>query len=496
LLTDIQKEQLKDKVYRLLGDVGMRVEHETLEAALIANGCEKSSCGRIRMPASVIDAFVAAHRKTQAQDAELENLYDKFGIIDYANFLLWTGRRNEAEAKLAKGVHTSIFDCGPTKYYDYPSRQTRPVDTNIFITAKKWAQAVPEVGYISTWYRQDVPPRTERIESLVLALKYTDKVGGIEAIYPEVLKYLQEIGEIITGRPGENAYVCGSQCISPPLIFEHRSAEEAVERLRLGIHRYHIASMISIGMNTPPMPASVIVMIAAELLGGMVAVHCLDPGADITGRILASAVDMRNAQVTSATLDTSIVNFGVKELFDAHFGGHARMDTFFTAYARRPGLQAVVECFTGAQRLAQLRKVSNIGYPGVGTLDNGGTGSLTQAVLDLEIRRSLFVPSQIPVDEEAVPFEEICDRVAREQDFFTSEHTLSHFREMWYSQIFRTDDPDAGRWAGDETAILDTCDDIWRAQLGRGGPPTNLSGDQTKALDALVVRARKELLGD
>jgi len=395
---------------------------------------------------------------------------------------------------MREGVRTSIFDCGPTKYYDYPTGRVLPVDTDIFVTMKKWAHTVPEIGYTSTWYRQDVPAPTERIESLALGLKITDKVGGIEAIYPEHIKYLQAIGEVVTGRPRETAYICGSQCITPPLTLDRRSASETVERAARRVGKFYVASMMTIGLNTPVTLAAAMTMMAAEILGGMVAVFTQDSEADISGRALASAVDMRNAQVTYATADCTIVNLGVKELFDAHFGGHLRVDNFFTAAAKRPGLQAVAECFAAAERFARLQGVSDVAYPGVGTLDNNGTGSPTQAVLDLEIRKGQFMGRGVTTDDVAIPFAEICERVQREKDFLATDHTLEHFRELRASSIFRTDDPAAGGWAGDEKAILDRCDEMWRERLEAYAPP-QLPDDKLKALDEIVAAARRELLG-
>ena len=74
----------------------------------------------------------------------------------------------------------------PDNILYYSSQNLVSVDTDIFVTAKKFAQATPEIGHISTWYRQDVPQSIERIDSLVLALKHTDKVNGIEAIDPAI----------------------------------------------------------------------------------------------------------------------------------------------------------------------------------------------------------------------------------------------------------------------------------------------------------------------
>lgn len=494
LLTETQKEYMRDKVLDLLAQTGMRIEHDKIEADLLARGCQKSTAGRVRMPREVIEELVASQMKTQAEDAEKETFLNRFGIIDWGHFLLWTNKRAEEEAKMKQGVRTSIFDCGPTRHYDYPTHQVLPVDTDIFVKMKQWAEVTPEIGYISTWYRQDVPPEMERLDSLVLALKHTTKVGGIEAMIPAHIKYLIEIGEILTGRPHETAYICGSQCITPPLIFDHRSAEETVERAARNVKRYHVASMMSIGLNTPVTPAAAAVTMAAEILGGMVVVFSQDADADITGRMLASIVDMRNAQVTSATVEATLINIAAKELFDAFWGGHLRVDSFFTPCAKKPGLQAVYEGFAGGQRFAQLLGLSNINYPGVGSLDNGGVGSPTQAVLDLEIRKSQFIPEQIRVDEETIPFKLMSELIEAEKDFLTSDHTMDHMRELWTSRIFRTDDPAAGQWTGDEKAILDKCDAIWREDLKKHVPP-EWPEDKVKALDNVLTRAKKDLLG-
>jgi trimethylamine:corrinoid methyltransferase-like protein len=493
MLTQSQKELLRDKVLDLLWAVGMRVDHEQIEADLLKLGCEKSASGRVRMPRRLVEEFTASQLRSRAQDEDEDQWLSRFGIIDWGNFLLWTNRRAEEEEKMRSMVRTSIFDCGPTKYYDYPIGKVLPVDTEIFVTMKKWAHTVPEIGYTSTWYRQDVPAPTERIESLVLGLKTTDKLGGIEAMDPAHIKYLQAIGEIVTGRPNENAYICGSQCVTPPLIFEHRSAEETAERARRNVKRYHVASMMSIGMNTPVTPAAAMILMAAEILGGMICVFSQDPDADITGRMLASIVDMRHAQVSYATPECAIVNVGVKELFQAHFGGHIRVDDFFTTVARRPGLQAVAECYAGAARLARLLGRSDMPYPGVGSLDNGGVGSATQAVLDIEIKKSEFMRGAIAVDDTAIPWPEIVGRVEAQKDFMTSDHTLDHFRELWGSPLFRTDDPAVGGWAGDEKAILDKCDEMWRESLKTYTPP-QWPDDTLKALDHVVADAHKELL--
>jgi len=493
LLADEQKEILKEKVYSLLWDVGMKIENEEITSALIKNGCQEAPSGRIKISENLIEEIVACQKKTQAEDVQDQYFLLRCGP-DWAHHIIWNKTQEEMRQRLQSEFLMSAFDCGPTLYYDYKNKKAKAVDTEIFTNMMKFAQATPEIGYISTWYRQDVPAEIERIDSLILGLKYTNKVDGIEAIYPEVIKYLKEISEIITGRSGDASYLAGSECITSPLILEKRSAEDIVERARLGISRYHIASMPTIGISTPVTIAGSVVMTAAEILGGMVACFVLDPESDLSGRAISLVVDMKNANNTPSGPEPTLVNLAVKELFDTFWGGHLWVEVFFSPYAKRPGLQAVYENWCGLWRCSKLLGNPDIAYPGMGTLDNGGMGSPAQFMLDMEIRKSQFaVKQKITIDEETLPFDDICEATRDGKDFLGSEHTLKHFRQLWSSRIFLTENPTPGAWEGDEKSILDKCDELWRENIKNYQPP-QWPEDKIKSLDNLLARAKKELI--
>ncbi len=491
MLSIEEKEVLREKVCRLLWDVGMKVENEEIVSHLLKAGCKEGHSGRLSIPKEKIEEMVKCQKKTQRQDDEDQTLHPKCGI-DWTHSIIWRRQKALMRQKLETEFLMSAFDCGPTKYYDYKEKKVMPVDTKIFIEMKKFAQSTPEIGYISTWYRQDVHEKIERIDSLILGLKHTDKLDGIESIYPEQIKYLKEIGEIISDTPENTPYLAGSQCITSPLILDRRSAAEMVERVKRNINRYHIASMVTIGINTPVTLSGAIVIGAAEILGGMVVAFILDSDADISGRMISSVVDMKNGNVTYSGPEPAMVNIGVKELFDEFFGGHLWVEVFLSPYAKRPGLQAVSENFYGAHRCSKLIGNSDITYPGMGTLDNGGMGSPTQFMIDMEIRKSEFaLKDKIAIDEKTLPFNEICDKVRKGEDFLESPHTMSHFRELWSSKIFLTE-PRTEVWAGDEKTILDKCDEMWRENVKNYNPP-EWPKDKIKALDDLLVRAKKEL---
>lgn len=491
MLSTTQNELIRDRTYELLWDAGMKIENERITAALLDSGCEEAPSGRIRIPRKLIEEMASSQKKTQHEDAADQELHFHCGI-DWAHHVIWNKKQDEMRSRLRSTFLMSAFDCGPTTYYDYASQKVVPVDTNIFTEMMKFAQATPEIGYISTWYRQDVPQQIERIASLILGFRYTDKLDGIEAIDPAVIKYLKEISEIITGRPGDASYLAGSECITSPLILERRSADDVVERNKRGIDRYHVASMPTIGISTPITLPGAVVMTAAEILGGMIACFVMDRESDLSGRAITLVADMRTANSTATGPEPTFVNLAVKDLFDTWWGGHLWVEVFFSPHAKRPGLQAVYENFYGLWRYAKLLDNSSIPYPGMGTLNNGGMGSPVQFMLDMEVRKSQFMlKDEIRVDKDTLPFAAMCEAVRSGQDFLGDEHTAKHCRELWTSKLFLTENPASGSWAGDEKSILDACEQLWRENLKNYEPP-NWPDEKHKALEAVLTRAKKE----
>jgi trimethylamine:corrinoid methyltransferase-like protein len=487
----LDTELLRDRTLRLLGETGLKVESDDLTALMLGNGCTQAPSGRVRIPAELIAEFVAYQETTRAQDDADQELVAWCGP-DWTHWLQWTGTMDAVRERLRHEFLMPAFDCGPTQLYDYPSQRRVPVGTPIFIEMMKLAEATPEIGYVSTWYRQDVPQATERLSSLILGLQHTSKVDGIEAIDPAVIKYLVEMGEVVGGRPKDGRFLAGSQCLISPLILDHRAAADMIERARVGVPRYHAASMPTIGVSTPVTPAAAIAIGAAEILGCLAAAYCLAPEGDLTGRMISTVADMRTADAASAGPENVMVIVGVKRLFEDHFGGHLWAETYFSPSTNRPGLQAVYQNFYSGGAFARLVGNPDIPYPGMGTLDNGGVGSPTQFMLDMEIRKSQFtLRPEVEVTAATLLSEQIAAHVESEQTFLTSDHTLGHFRELWTSAVFPHSLPEAA--GSDEQRILDLCEERWRANVAAWQPP-GLPDDTLRALNAVLARAEKELL--
>jgi trimethylamine:corrinoid methyltransferase-like protein len=465
-------ERLAEQTLRLLGDVGILVENEEVRGLCLRKGCTSGIDRRVRIPQEVVQELVAIQKPTQQEYEGNHELVYTCGP-DWTHHLVGTRQTEAFRQAYQQRFLMQAFDCGPTTYYDYREGAVKPVDTAIFDRMMKLAEATPEIGYTSMWYRQDVPPMIERLDSLRRSMDLTKKFAGIEAIYPEVIKYLKETSVILTNDPDSSAYLAGSECINPPLVLERRSAEDILARKAAGVHRYHVASMPTLGVNTPVTVAGAAVMGAAEILGGMCICWCVDPGADISGRMIALIADMRNGNAPTFGPAYVQLDMAVRQLFQECWGGHCMVEVFFSPTARRPGLQAVFENFYSGNRRQRWDQDADIPYPGMGTLHNGGLGSPTQFMLDMEIRKAQWAfKHEIEVSAESIAFDETVRVAGEKGHFLTSEHTMRHFRELWTSDCFRSDDPFAGGpWDGTERAILDNCDETWRANLSNWTPP-------------------------
>jgi trimethylamine:corrinoid methyltransferase-like protein len=492
MLNAIDIDTIEQKVYIFLEHVGVGIQNEELTEICLKKGCKAGRDFRVLIPRELIAEMTNFQNKTKDEYEQNHKLIYTCGP-DWTHHLIWTGQTQQFRKRIKEQFQMQAFDCGPTSYYDYSQGTVKPINGEIFETILKFAEATPEIGYISLWYRQDLPPSIERLQSLIEGLKLTKKLDGVEAISPEMIKYLKEASQIVYDDPNSSAFLAGSECMTMPAILEKRSAEDILERKRLGINRYHVASMPTLGVSTPVTLAGSIIMSAAELLGGLAVCWCCDPESDLSVRMITLSVDIRNGNSTTFGPICAQLNNAIRQLFYEKWGGHCMVEVFFSPTARRPGLQAVFENFYATNCRQRWENDPDIPYAGMGALYNGGVGSPTQFILDMEIRKAQWkYSSEITVNEETMAWDEILKVVNEKGNFLESEHTLKHFRELWISPLFRSDSPIMGGWDGTEKTILDTCEQIWRENLKKWLPP-EWPPEKIKALEKLLVQAKKDL---
>jgi len=354
IFSDNQIDAICEKVCSLLWEVGMKVESDEIVRLLLARGCKLAPDGRVRIPQGLIDEFVRIQEERLARQKEAS-----------------AGLSSRPKSSQSPALMGCAFSPGPTRYYDYDRKETIAVNTEIFKQMMMFADATPEIARIHPWFRQDVPQEIGGIENLILGLKLTKKVSGIDAINPKEVKYLVEISEIVTGRTGDSSYLAGSQCITPPLILGHRSAQEMLERAKWGVKYYYVATMVMVGVSVPVDLLSATVVAAGEVLAGLICAFAVNPEAVLTGTSATTVFDMASGNAAMNAPESALLDVAVKEVFDQRFGGHVSAHVRYAPNAKVPGLQAIYENSFGAMASARLLGLSPT-YGGNGNIAMGG----------------------------------------------------------------------------------------------------------------------------
>lgn len=417
LLSNSEYERLADDVARVLKEVGYFVDHPLVKEKALGAGCRESAKGRVLF--------------SQGQIEELRRKLSR----PAAGGGLKPDEQKTAE-KDYKALRAGIGNLTP-KYYDYTVKSARAVDTAVFKDLIKFAHAEHRISSITPLARQDADPKWEQVEDIVLIAELTDKdIGGVDPITPESIPYLAEMAAVL-GKPV--SFIGSCNCINPPLRLEYRTAEAMLMK-----SRYHVRSMITtmpaLGASGPVDIYGSAVLATAEIVGGLILSHIIDPDASLMGYVACCQLDMKTGNITSSTTQTARLDATVYQVMEKCFGGCTAVGGRGYISAKAPGLQAVFERFLKARGYSLFVDNGAFGYSGTGNLDNGSVFSPEQYILDLEIMEALnhlMVAPRLPMPDGVV--ERIKAAVEDGGNFMADDHTLAHFRdELWESFCFGT----------------------------------------------------------
>jgi trimethylamine--corrinoid protein Co-methyltransferase len=185
------------------------------------------------------------------------------------------------------------------------------------------------------------------------------------------------------------------------------------------------------GSTAPATFAAEVVQGSAESLSGLVLAQLVRPGAPFIYGAFATVMDMK----------TTIFSYGAPEMSlmvaaMAQMAQHYGLPFFGTAGcsdSKFPDPQAAAEaafsCLSSALSGANLIHDS-------GWLDHGSVASPAYIVLVNEV---LHMVNQymrgLPVNDETLALD-LIDRIGPGGHYLQEEHTLEHFREVWYSSLF------------------------------------------------------------
>jgi trimethylamine--corrinoid protein Co-methyltransferase len=199
------------------------------------------------------------------------------------------------------------------------------------------------------------------------------------------------------------------------------------------------------GSTGPATFAGNIVQGSAESLSGLVFVQLIREAAPFIYGAFTTVMDMRTTIFSYGAPEMSLMSAAIAQM--AQFYNLPFFGTAGCSDAKLPDSQAAAEatyscyasCLTGANLIHDC-----------GLLDHGSLVSPTFMILVNEILNMVkqFMHG-VKVDDDALALE-VIDRVGPGGHFIEEDHTLAHFRDVWYSDLF------------DRTVY-----DVWLEQGGR-----------------------------
>ncbi|MCD6123141.1 MAG: trimethylamine methyltransferase family protein, partial [Spirochaetales bacterium] len=213
--------------------------------------------------------------------------------------------------------------------------------------------------------------------------KYTNKLGGIETFKKEDIKYLIDIGEVISD--GEEnlkkaPVLVGYAEARSPLSMDNNMTEIFMEYIKRGFPQT-VDTMANGGATAPITGAGLLAISVAETLGPLVLGYAIDENATLGVDIIPSYCDMSSGQFRYASAERiPLLNARVQiisEYYGCPSGVHGgKTDSCY------PDIQAGIEkAFT----MFAPVMAGAIGIGTVGHLENAITFSPLQLVIDNEI---------------------------------------------------------------------------------------------------------------
>lgn len=411
VLSDAQVEQLHSATLELLERTGVQITHPRALEILQGAGARVEG-HRVRFPSWLVeDAIRQAPQRVVLGNRKGER------VVSLERDKVWFG---------------PSVDC--IDYLDPATGQRSRFTSDHCRVTTTVADALPNYTWVMTiGMADDVPPD---IADRVIArqvLTYTEKplvfcckdVNSVRDIYQMALA-IAGSEERFFQAPTVVHY---SEPISP-LLYYDPAVEKILFCAEKGIPLINYPAPQG-GSTAPATFAAEIVQGSAESLSGLVLAQLVRPGAPFIYGAFATIMDMK----------TTIFSYGAPEMSlmvaaMAQLAQHYRLPFFGTAGcsdAKVPDAQAAAEAAFSC--LASALSGANLVHDS-GWLDHGSVASPAYIVLVNEVLHMVHqFMGGVPVSDETLALD-MMDRVGPGNHYLQEDHTLKHFRDVWYSNLF------------------------------------------------------------
>ncbi|MHB8996542.1 MAG: trimethylamine methyltransferase family protein [Armatimonadota bacterium] len=424
LLTFDQIAQINATSYRLLDEVGLRLEDEQISSMLLAKGAKPAAkAGMIRFPRKLVEEALAAAPKT-VRLASMDGSH--VDLTANGPSVCWTGNA----------------------MFAVEGRTARPIDERFFVEMCRVGQALPHIHAVVGPMISEYPSYSRDFVGLRLLAENTTKHLRPCIYTPDGTIAMREMGEVLAGgsslreRP---LYSLGYTSVSP-LTWSPVALEVFRKSSGHGVPIMINAEPVA-GATGPVTIAGSIALANAEALGGLTILQLLEPGRPCVFNLgFNHGFDMRTAVTRTGSPECALLQAGGGEIARSH---NLPSASWASTEAMCADGQASYEKVV--MGLMHALSTVNIIW-GMGQLESQRAISLPQMIIDDEIMAMVLrLQRGIEVNEDTLAYDVIAE-LGHKADYLGHDHTLSHFRtEVVYPTVAWTDRREPWQAAGAKT---------------------------------------------
>ena len=411
VLSSEQIHALHQGTLRVLEGTGVKVTHPAARDIFDGGGARIDG-DRVRLPGHVLEEALA-----QAPSRIVLGSRSGEPAVILENEACWFG--------------ATLDD---VYYYDPLTHQRRPFTLKDCRTMVTVSDALPNLTWGMTFGAiSDVPSHLGDRYAVREALTYSEKPIVFSSNNVDSLRDINDMVKVVTGddRCFETAPPAASfvTTISPLVIPDH-VADQMIFCAENRIPQVCYAG-VQAGSTGPMSFAGTLVQGNAETLACLVFNQLVRPGSPVVYGHLSTVMDMKSSIFSFGAPEMNLMIAAQSQLarhYDIPFYGAAGCSD-----AKLPDAQAAVEaavsCFSSALGCAGL-------IHDVGLLEYATMACPEHMVLVNEILHMIgHYMRGLDISEETLALD-VIDAVGPGGHYLMLDHTMQHFREVWYSQLF------------------------------------------------------------
>jgi len=471
---------LHETALRILSEVGMCIDHKEALDYLDGAGCRVERTSRVvRFPPDLVEGSVAHMRGQFGGPSRYE---ERIPMRYTAMYFSTFPRRVRA--------HFDVNTGGFSPYVLTLEGERRPAKMQDVRDSIRLADALENIDLVGLpCSAQEAPAKLRPVVMTAELVKFTGKIGGIEAWSRTDVEYITRIAEVVRGDAQElrqRPVLIGYGEAKSPLCLDHSMAEVFVEYVKRGFPQ-SLDTMPAGGTTAPASSAGTLALGLAETLGALTLAHAIDPEAVVSLDLCPTLTAMDSMIYPYAGADRIPLVAAAMQMLADFYGRPGGCHGGKTD-ACQPGVQA------GMEKALSIIFPVLAGATGVGTLghlENALTFSYEQLVIDDAIagyvRRML---EGFEVNEETLAFE-VIKEVGIGGNFLSHPHTARHFRREFYLPDIVERLPWAAWKAQDMRGMEAKAREKARRILAEHNP-CPLEPTQEREIDAIVEAARHD----